>query len=130
MGGDIIIGLKYLPELLKDYKECSLLIKIREIRQELKWAWQRAWKGYDDSFWWGMDENFTVLYKELLKELRNNLYSHPNTMTFEEWEQILDEMICLLDNMSWSMSNEYEIKIKNKNRFFELFSKHFYDLWD
>lgn len=105
-------------------------IKLKEVRRELKWAWQRAWKGYDDSFWWGIDENFTVLYKELLKELRSNLHSHPNTMTFEEWKQTLDEMICLLDNMSWSMSGEYESKMKNKDRFFELFSRHFYDLWD
>lgn len=123
----IIIGLKYLKQNLKGG---SIRFKIDEIKSELKFAWQRAWKGYDNSFWWGMDENFIILYKELLKELRSNLHSRPNTMTFEEWKQALDEMIGLLDNMSWSMSGEYESKMRSKDKFFDLFSKHFYDLWD
>ena len=35
-----------------------------------------------------------------------------NRMTVEDYEQVR------------------EIMLENKNRFFELFSKHFYDLWD
>lgn len=68
-----------------------------------------------------------------------------------EWEAILTEMINCLDMMdddkvqehmgfgyfgAWNdMSSEdykrlYEIREENKNRFFELFSEYFYDLWD
>lgn len=127
LGGDIIIGLKYLKQNLKGG---SIRFKIDEIKCELKFAWQRAWRGYDNSFWWGMDENFIILYKELLKELRNNLHSRPNSMTFEEWKEIIDEMISLLDNMSWNIGEGHGSNMKNKDRFFELFSKHFYDLWN
>lgn len=72
---------------------------------------------------------------------------HPTGVTDDEWESILEEMINHLELMdeenvikslgltrkilSYEESRKIDnIMIKNKERFFELFSKWFYSLWD
>ena len=63
------------------------------------------------------------------------------------WEEVLDEMILCLDLMDEDNASRYlgisdddcslesykevgNCMEENKNRFFELFSKYFYNLWD
>lgn len=87
---------------------------------------------------WNIDDGFIVLYRTILKDFRSNLHSYPSNMTLEEWDCILDEMIDLLDEMNidkTDMMQGYHKEIYNevensKSRFFELFSKYFYDLWN
>ena len=90
--------------------------------------------------------------KLMLIHLKNEGMSYPSEFKDRsEWEAILDEMIDCLDFMDEDkvyalfgfceiddykrMTKEdhqriYKTMGKNKNRFFELFSKYYFDLWD
>lgn len=132
----MLIGLKYLSKTMKDYKNCCLRVKFRAIKDELKYAWQRAWHGYDDLMVRDIDDSFIELYISILQDFRNNLHSHPVNMTLKEWENTLDEMIKCLIHMDKAIQKcfgdlgIYQDANKYKDRFFELLSKHFYNLWD
>lgn len=89
--------------------------------------------GYDC---WNLNHTISVVAYPLLKRFRELQCGHPATLTQEEWDEILDQMI-------WSMKVVVEekdcapagslIEIKRfyrkLNRGFELFGKHFQSLW-
>ena len=56
---------------LKDLKGCSLKCKITSIRRNLKLAWQRAWKGYDDTDVFDFCFNFEEKIIEILEEYKS-----------------------------------------------------------
>lgn len=120
--------------MFKDLEGASLGYRLRHIRYELKYAWQRAWCGYDDSMVFSMNDSFIELYRTMLKSFKCNLHGHPYTMTEEEWNSILDEMINCLDHMYYVLfegdSDDDDLVEKAKDKFFELFKEHFWDLWD
>lgn len=127
-----MIGLKYLPKVMKDYEGSYLRVKIKAIKNELKYAWQRAYRGYDNLMAWNIDSTFAELYLEIFLQYSKNLHSHPTFITFEEWQDVLDEMIECLVAMNYDCKTleDYEQQLKYKDRFFQLFSEHYYDLWD
>jgi|LSQX01.2.fsa_nt_gb hypothetical protein len=126
-----MIGLK---NIFKNLEGASLGYRLRHIRYELKYAWQRAWRGYDDSMVFDMNDTFIELYREILKDFKENLHGYPGTMTEEEWNDILDEMIGSLDRMYYvlfkSDNDDADLVEQEKDRFFELFKEHFWSLWD
>ena len=108
---------------------------------------KRGW-AYGDV--WDIDLWFMRTIKPMLIHLRDHGVGFPGTFNNrDEWKVILTEMINCLDMMDeynvdkslgfydddhlWSMEDYkrvYEIMEENKNRFFELFSKYFYAVWD
>ncbi len=109
----------------------NLKCRLGTIKQELNYAWQRAWKGYDDRFWWDMNDAFISLYTKLFKDFRDNMNSHPHNIGYIEWGNILDKMVNLLEQIVSLEDNcEYGKAVEKKNEFFKLFSEYFYDLWD
>ena len=120
----------------------------------LKARIQRFKRGYSYSDVWDIDSWFMTMVKPMLIHLRDHgigipwdLYNHEDENERIDWENILTEMIDCLDLMNEDVvknylgisdddySTESYQKINNmldekKNRFFELFSKHFYSLWD
>lgn len=61
------VGLKYY---WKDNKHNSLKWKIKNLRWELRYAWRRAWRGYDDMDIIEMYYTFIERYKAILKDYR------------------------------------------------------------
>lgn len=108
------IGLK---DYWKDNKKCSLKWKIKNLKRELRYAWQRAWYGFDDMDWIEMSDSFIERYKEILKCYRQNhqgLFNVPeeyrdvfNKYFFDEKETdaIIDTMIYHLE-----MTNEDHVE--------------------
>lgn len=110
---------------------------------------QRFKRGWAYGDVWDIDQWFMYTIKPMLIHLKNNGTSYPIGFNdISEWRTVLEEMInCLnfmdedytldfldFDNYDCMTRDDwehvYEIRINNKNRFFELFSEHFYDLWD
>ncbi|MDD6827912.1 MAG: hypothetical protein PUE12_17735 [Oscillospiraceae bacterium] len=114
---------------------------------------QRFKRGYAYSDILDMDNWFMRTVKPMLIHLYHNHMGVP--MEFENnpdsWKEVLNEMINCLEMMDEDNAyaflgfceiddykrmtredyqNVYDIRKKNKNRFFELFSKYFYNLWD
>ncbi len=98
--------------------------------------------GYDEYATWETFDWFIDTMKSILTSYRKKHWSHPWDIEEEEWDGIIDEMIALLDDMDECNpkyeTEEYEKEpIKKyeemnaaKDEFFNLFSKHFYNLWD
>ena len=119
----------------------------------LRARWQRFKRGYSYGDVWGMFDWFLRTVKPMLVHLREHHCGVP--IEFENdpstWEFVLTEMIDCLTLMDednayahhgfgdWDARREmtkedykkvYRTMEDNKNRFFELFSKYFYNLWD
>lgn len=125
---------------------------IQDIWYNLRGRCQRFKRGYAYGDVWDMDHWFMRTVRLMLIHLRTYGDSFP--MEFEDrdaWCAVLDKMINCLDFMdedkvyaflgfveikdyqrmtSDDLRQVREIMAENKTLFFELFSKHFYDLWD
>ena len=69
----------------------------RDWPREVKYAWQRVIKGYDDRCYWDLDSYLGPLIVRHLKNFReNNTHGYPgygDVDTPEKWEATLDTMI-------------------------------------
>ena len=108
---------------------------------------QRFKRGFAWGDVWDMDVWFISTAKPMLEHLLKEHCGHPYDIKNEEWEAILQEMISCLELMDADKSHAYlgiaeddyshvsckkafELMEEKKNRFFELFSKWFFSLWD
>ena len=117
---------------------------------------QRFMRGYSYGDVWDMDYWFMETVQPMLFHLRDYGIGIPGSLVVEgenkreAWEAVLTEMIECLNMMNEDYVYEelygqywYEedlgledwervgnVMEKNKTRFFELFSKYFYNLWD
>ena len=111
---------------------------------------QRFKRGWSYRDVWGMCDWFMEVVKPMLIHLRDHHMGVP--LEFENngdgWKEVLQEMIYCLELMDEDnvykkfdflddkrlTCEEYDLIADtmelNKKRFFELFSKYFYDLWD
>lgn len=120
----------------------------------LKARIQRFKRGYSYGDVWDMDFWFMRTVKPMLIHLRDHGIGIPNELYLQDadnerilWENTLTEMIsCLelmnednaekylgIENNDFSVEDynkEWALMEENKNRFFELFSKYFFSLWD
>lgn len=120
---------------------------IKDAYWETRYGFQRMFKGYDFVDTFETFAKFTERYSKILVDYRKRHIGYCAEMTSEEWDGIIDEMIYHLhymdeetvieelekdvpDNWSASYKTVGEILDKHKDRFFELFSKYFYNLWD
>ena len=120
----------------------------------LRARWQRFKRGYSYGDVWDIDYWFMRTVKPMLIHLRDHGMGIPFDLYLEgeeneraAWEDVLTEMIECLELMDKDAvekylgisDDDYSVesyqKVNNlmdekKNRFFELFCKHFYSLWD
>jgi hypothetical protein len=127
---------------------------IQDFRYDLRCRCQRFKRGYAYGDVWDIDCWFIRTIKPMLIHLRDHgigvpweLYNHDSENERLYWDNILTEMIECLDLMSEDAAQQYlgiadddysaesykkvnDFMDAKKNRFFELFSEHFYSLWD
>jgi len=128
---------------------------IRECFQEVKWAWQRVFKGYDDRATWGIDSYLADLIPKLASELKENNIGTPfdmwdgmvpvdNCFNYSEeddkvaetkWREILEKIAEGFKSYSeldvFDKDNpEFEIFKAKFEEGFDLFRKYFGHLWD
>ena len=120
--------------------------KLRKIYWNIRKGIQRMKNGYDDVDRFNLYDGFIDRYYKVLKDYKENMHSHPGTMTEEEWNAIIDQMLFHLYYMDENNVDEelqkdapenwiprwdttYPIMEHHKNEFFKLFSEHFYYLW-
>ena len=114
---------------------------------------QRFKRGWAYSDVWDIDVWFMYTVKPMLIHLRDYGIGIPNELVSDgenervNWENTLTEMISCLELMDENAVREYlgisdsdysfesnqkvrDLMEENKDRFFELFSKYYFDLWD
>lgn len=121
--------------------------KIKEVYWEVRYGFERMFKGYDSVDTFETFAKFIERYTKILTEYRKTHIGYVGTMTEEEWDGIIDEMLYHLYYMdewhvidelekdvpdNWSVSAKLvsEVLDKHKDAFFKLFSEYFYNLWD
>ena len=142
--------LKDVPEKIWDIITTPYYIVRRNAKNtywEFRYGLQRMFKGYDNVDVFDTFSRFTGRYTKILTDYKKNRIAHPATMTDEEWEVIVNNMLYHLHYMdenvvtkelekdipdSWYASYKTVDYILNKHKdeFFKLFSEYFYDLWD
>ena len=126
--------------------------KISDVWYDFRCRCQRFKRGWAYGDVWDMDDWFMRTVKPMLVHLKNNGISMPLEFNNGDgnriyWENTLTEMINCLELMDEDTAREYlgipdsdysvesykktnDLMEENKNRFFELFSKYFFSLWD
>lgn len=135
-------------------KGASLRFKIKELRWQLRYAWRRAWFGYDDIDVFELGYAFAHKMPVLLKDFKKNniglFYDEEvnKQLDAEETNQVLDKMIYYFENCDesvvynrvlgkdWSYKFDREDMIKAdtelnrcRTEALRLFSKWCWHLW-
>jgi hypothetical protein len=79
---------------------------------------------------WSMDCTLAMIIHPMLVQLKATQHGHPASLTEQEWDQILDEMIWAFGHKSKEMDagdNETQERLTNA---FMLFGKYYENLWD
>lgn len=128
--------------------------KIDRLWYNLRARYQRSKRGYSYGDVWNMFDWFMRTVKPMLIHLRDHgigvpldLYLDGEDNERKAWEDILTEMTSCLELMDEDAAKKYlgvsdsdysvesykkarDLMEENKDRFFELFSKYYFDLWD
>lgn len=124
-----------------------LINKTKDICWEVRYGFQRMFKGYDSVDCFETYYKFTQRYYKILTDYKKNHCGYPCEMSENEWDDIVDEMIYHLyymneehvekelsknvsEDWSPSMKTVDDIMERHKDEFFKLFSKYFFNLWD
>ncbi len=115
---------------------CGFLPKCRGIVNDLKCFWARGKQGFCYRDVMDIDQWLIATMLPMLRQFlkKHDCYPDRDGRTWEGWNAIIQEMITCLEVMEngnvtnicidWTQEQE-----DAKNRFFELFSQNFRDLW-
>ena len=94
----------------------------KEERQE-KFKKQRIERGFDDTELWNFDTTILRFVLPRLKVFKEQTCAYPTDFnSLEEWKECIEKMIKSIEEIS---TDEYNADYEG----FELFKKHFFDLW-
>lgn len=129
-----------LKGFFKRSEGMSFIPKLNELKYELKYAWQRAWRGYDDADVFGFGDKIIEKITLILEDFIESSTCHPYDLSPEEWENILKEMLSYFQNADENYVDEnynfdnildqYNFMQGNLEEGMKLFTKHCYSLWD
>jgi hypothetical protein len=116
---------------------------IREVARELKWAWQRVYRGWDDRVLWSIHDHLIDHLPIWLTWLRDNGAGFPADMTEQQWNEELSRMIAgfeaarKLDDLDWMDIQGKDEQAAEQQRLSEVFNngmksftEYFFSLWD
>jgi hypothetical protein len=123
-----------------------------ECWRQVRWAWQRIFRKYDDRVIWNIDCFLTEMLPIWIRQLKRNKDGIPRIMWEEgmtpidenynyseedneiarlKWENILDNIAEGFEAgrkiQDWESTEEL---VKKFDEGFDLFKKYFFDLWD
>ena len=144
-----------MPLGLRDFhfsKTSKLKHNLSNLYWEIRYAWQRAWRGYADPDVFDLDSRLAEHLIALLKDYKahlTGLWAKPenpdvnpedNYYTEEEIKEILNKIIYHLErsqesywyeqNPEGSLLDYWNAMVPHKDKAFELLAKYYYNLWD
>ena len=67
-----------LKDCRQEVKGTGVKFKLRHLHHHLKWAWQRAWRGYDDPDVWGCTDTMRDRLIDILEDYKKNRHCNWN----------------------------------------------------
>ena len=108
-------------------------LKSKLSRRSLRFFWQRLTRGWDDSETWSLDHSLAKLITPRLKRYKEVNCGYPSSMSWEEWNEILDEMIFGFEwfqsDARFDVNSEYDANYIRAQKGIDLFAKHYFHLW-
>jgi hypothetical protein len=132
---------------------------VDELARQVKWAWQRVFKGWDDRVIWSVDWHIAKMLPIWMRELKKYGHGTPSCLftdadeytdetgticikpesevrASKEWDDILENValgfesyLKMNDLMDWRLP-EYKIEEEKFNKGFELLKTWFGSFWD
>jgi hypothetical protein len=133
------------------------MISLKQWGREIKWAWQRVFRGWDDTVTWNIDMHLNEVLPQWLRVLRDEgtgfpvcMYDHADWLRIVEgakpegsterasgrWRYILSRMIAgfeagqKLDQWEWRDENERQQLQAQLDEALKLFAEYYQALWD
>jgi len=108
---------------------------LEELFRHLKWAWQRAYRGWDDTVVWSIDYYLAQYMPIWLRKLKEDKKGIPIGLTEEEWSVILYKITTGFEVAYKIIEMDYdghgqEIAYKKFEEGMDLFKEYFFSLWD
>lgn len=110
---------------------------IKEALINIKYAYQRVVRGYDDKMFWNLDEQLGKIISEVTLRMADKARGYPDGLTPEKWELILNDISLgfgsyLEMRSGWYDFQDKEFKRLDKNfkRGLKLFTRYYTNLWD
>lgn len=76
------------------YNKRAIWHNIKHFFKTIKWAWQRATKGYCDFDRWDIEAHLRKTLLGELREYKEHLNGYPGYMTsMAEWEEVIDDLL-------------------------------------
>lgn len=105
--------------------------KIREFFMKIKYAFQRAIKGYDDVALWNVNTYIATVIDNVLQEwLDKGVNSYPEKVGYDEWVARIEKIRA---GFAEYRNNAYSCDVLDSDKVdeaLELLKVSFYDLWD
>lgn len=100
--------------------------------QEIKWAWQRVFRKYDDRLFWSLRDYVDPMIVAHIKNQKENGHGHPTHTTEKKWNKVLDTMLAGLGGEpEFGVSKKVWTKyLKNRAKALVLLSYYWDELWD
>jgi len=107
----------------------------RDAKMEIRHAWQRIFRGFDDTWWWSLHNVMSEVIPKCVRKMRKDGCGYPSGITYKQWKVILKkieigfEAANKLDDCPYN-GKRYKQRMKKYEEGMQLFSKHFFSLWD
>lgn len=100
---------------------------MRDYLRRIKYVYQRAVRGYDDTLFWDLAEYLDPIIIAFLTNLRDNGMGYPHGMTETKWKKTLDIMIkgFSKDKYAWTKKD-----MEKRKEALVLFAYWYDNLWD
>jgi len=102
--------------------------RVRELKYQIKWAWQRLFRGYDDRVWWNLNSYLCKMLPVWLRKIKTG-HLHPADLTEEAWEAMLEEMADGFEE-GYYLMDIGDGDAEKFERAMKLFIERIFDLWD
>ena len=99
-----------IKKLKQDKNYFGYATKMENDDRQEEWYNQRKENGFDDSETWNLQTTIAKFALPRLKWFKERHYDHPCDITFEKWDEILDNMIFHLNTMPKFNGNQFHMK--------------------
>ncbi len=125
-----MIDKESIKRLKKDRNYFGYATKMENDDRQEEWYNQRKENGFDDTETWNLQTTIAKFALPRLKWFKKRHYDHPCDITFEKWDEILDNMIFSFEYYAkdeWTpISDEDFERVKEGMK---LFGEYYGDLW-
>lgn len=110
--------------------------KLNDWRYEIKWAWQRVFRGYDDRITWDLHYYISEYLPKIIRIMKDNVHGHPASIiedkskwevkSVKDWKNVLEKIANGFDAARKIENDEYMKEIKLKKPKKDIFGKDSY----